>query len=194
MTGLTDEDLLALLKNDDEKAFAVLYDRYWERMTVKAYTTLGSHVDAEEIVQDTFVNLWKKRHTIALKYSFKTYISAVVKYEIYAKIAGLKKRKDLAGVEVDTLNVIDDSTQQWLAFDELRVHLETAIQTLPEKCRLVFLMSRFDELSNEEIAQSLSLSKKTVEAHITKALKTLRGNISDVDGYKAFFLMFLLHR
>ncbi|SOD15076.1 RNA polymerase sigma factor [Pedobacter xixiisoli] len=194
MTDFTDEDLLALLKNDDEKAFGLLYDRYWERMIAKSYAALGSHVDAEEIVQDTFINLWKKRHNLEIKYSFKTYISAVVKYEIYAKIAGLKKRKDQAGVEADNIDLIDDSTQQWLEFDELRNYIETAMNVLPEKCRLVFSLSRFDELSNEEIAQSLNLSKKTVEAHITKALKTLRDNMGNISSYNAFLILFLLKK
>ncbi|MNK15548.1 ECF RNA polymerase sigma-E factor [compost metagenome] len=194
MTYFTDEDLLALLKNNDERAFGLLYDRYWERMIAKAYAALGSTVDAEEIVQDTFVNLWKKRHSIELKFSFKTYISAVVKYEIYAKIAGLKKRKDQANVESDTIELVDDSTQQWLEFDELRTYIETAMNSLPEKCRLVFSLSRFDELSNEEIAKTLDISKKTVEAHITKALKTLRDNMGNINSYNAFLILFLLKK
>ncbi len=194
MIDFTDEDLLALLKNDDEKAFGLLYDRYWERMITKAYAALGSHVDAEEIVQDIFINLWKKRHTVELKYSFKTYISSAVKYEIYSKIAGLKKRKDQAGVETDNIELVDDSTQQWLEFDELRLYIETAMSVLPEKCRLVFSLSRFDELTNAEIADSLNLSKKTVEAHITKALKTLRENMGNINSYNAFLILFLLKK
>lgn len=192
MTGLTDEDLLALLKNEDRKAFTVLYDRYWERMTAKAFSAIGSPIDAEEIVQDAFVDLWEQRKSIVLRYSFNTYLSAIVKYKIYAKLVEFKKSKGSGRVNIEDMEFVDDSTQQNLQFDDLRLHIESAMNVLPEKCRLIFHLSRFRELSNEEIAQSLNISKKTVEAHITKALKTLKENIRKIDGPYQSLLLFLL--
>ena len=194
MATYTDEELVSMMKTDDEKSFGILYDRYWKSALYKAYTILGSHTDAEEIVQDVFVNLWNKRHSLKLRYTFKTYISAIVRYEVYAKIAGAKKIKDQAGIVSEGLELIDDSTRQWLEFEELRRYIELEMDALPEKCRLVFSLSRFEELSNDEIAKSLGLSKKTVEAHITKALKALRENMNNVNAIEALLMIYFLRK
>lgn len=73
---------------------------------------------------------------------------------------------------------VDDSTQEWLAFEELRAELAKYTQQLPEKCRLVFQLSREDGYSQKQIAEALQISEKTVEAHLGKAFKTLRSKLA----------------
>lgn len=170
---LSDTELVLLLAEDDYEAFRILYSRYWKRMLVKAFTQLKSHVDAEEVVQDSFVNLWRRRKTVEIKHTFHTYIGAVVRYEVMAKIAGNKK--NFVSIEdAKPVAIEDDSTQQWLAFSDLQEEIEAAIQSLPDKCRLVFRMSRNNGLTEKQISEELGVSKKTVEAHMSKALKNLR--------------------
>lgn len=171
---LTDEQLVALLIRDDEVAFRVLYEKYWQRMLIKAYIQLNSQEDAEEVVQDAFINLWKRRSRLQLKFSFHTYIAAVVRYEVMAKIALNKNRAYIALEDERLESLADDSTRQWLAFDDLYEEIEKAVQALPEKCQLVFRLSREKNLSEKQIAENLDISPKTVEAHMTKALKSLR--------------------
>ena len=176
----TDQELIALLAADDEKAFRALYSRYWKRMLLKAYMQLGSQTDAEEVVQDAFINLWKRRHRIQLRYSFHTYIAAVVRYEIMAKLAGRKVHEYIPVDDASVLSLADHSTQQWLDFEELLQQVEHEVQQLPEKCQLVFRLSREKGLSEKQVAENLDISVKTVEAHIGKALKTLRVGLSHI--------------
>ncbi|MCC8423710.1 RNA polymerase sigma-70 factor [Mucilaginibacter sp. UR6-11] len=174
---LSDEKLVALIAENNNKAFRALYNRYWDKMLVKAYTLLQSHDLAEEVVQDAFINFWKRRHTIELKYSFHTYIASVVKYEVMTKIAG-RNKQPLYIDDVTFANPADHSTQQWLDFDELKNQIETTIHTLPDKCQLVFKLSREEGLTARQISDTLNISHKTVEAHITKAIKVLRVSLS----------------
>ncbi|MDB5157131.1 MAG: polymerase sigma-70 factor [Mucilaginibacter sp.] len=174
---LSDEKLVALIAENNNKAFHALYNRYWDRMLVKAFTLLQSHDLAEEVVQDAFINFWRRRHTVTLKYSFHTYIASVVKYEVMAKLAG-RDKQPLYIDDIAFVNPADHSTQQWLDFDELKSRIETTIHTLPDKCQLVFKLSREEGLTAKQISDSLNISHKTVEAHISKAIKILRVSLS----------------
>jgi RNA polymerase sigma-70 factor (family 1) len=174
---LSDSELVLLLGENSQEAFRILYDRYWKKMLVKAFTQLQSHVDAEEVVQDAFINLWRRRDRLQIRHSFHTYIAAVVRYEVMAKIAC--KKKALVSIEdVQTMPVLDDSTQEWLDFSDLQREIEDAVEALPEKCRLVFRMSRNDGLSERQISEELDIAQKTVEAHMSNALKKLRTKFS----------------
>lgn len=188
----TDEELVMLLKEDNEQVFRVLYDRYWKRMLVKAYAQLGSHADAEEVVQDAFISLWKRRHKIQLKYSFHTYIASVVRYEVMARIAKNKTHGHISISEELEEATPDDATRQWLDFDDLSRQLEDAVQTLPEKCQLVFRLSREQGLTEKQIAENLDISPKTVEAHMTKALKSLRSAIGQFLSILPSIFIFLI--
>jgi RNA polymerase sigma factor (sigma-70 family) len=128
-------------------------------------------------VQDAFINLWKRRHTVQLRNSFHTYIASVVKYEVMSKLAQRRKQP----VYLDDIAIAptqDHSTQQWLDFDELHIQMEQTIHTLPDKCQLVFRLSREEGFTARQISETLQISPKTVEAHISKALKILRVSLS----------------
>jgi len=178
--ALTDEQLVSLLIQDDEAAFRALYEKYWQRMLIKAFTQLNSQEDAEEVVQDAFINLWKRRSRLRLKFSFHTYIAAVVRYEVMARIALNKSRAYVALEEEQLQSMADDATRQWLAFDDLCDEIERTVKALPEKCQLVFRLSREKGLSDKQIAEHLDISQKTVEAHRTKALKSLRASLNQL--------------
>lgn len=169
--SLDEKELLILLKDGDKKAFAELYDRYWERMVVTAYVKLECRQDAEEIVQELFVELWRRRASLEINNSFYTYLAGAVKYKIYTFLA--KKQKESDTVRQLTVAQDCNTTQQWLDYELLREDLEKAVLELPEKCRLVFRLSREKGLSNREIAESLQVSVKAIEKHLTKALSHL---------------------
>ncbi len=126
-SGHTDEQLLQLLQNSSEAAFTELYDRYWEKMLVRANMQLESPEDAEEILQDIFIRLWKRRETIVLRHSFHTYIASILKYECYRLLAEKKARKLLTGYG-DLPEKPDHSTEQWLDYEDVRAELEKTVQ------------------------------------------------------------------
>lgn len=184
-SAYTDEELIRRLQFDDQQAFRLLYDRYWDKLLAHALWKLGSASEAEEVVQDAFINLWRRRASLSLKHSFYTYISAVVKYETLRHLAARKEKTDLNLQTLSENQQADDSTRQWLSYEELREQLEATIEALPEKCRLVFRLSREEGLTERQIAQTLRISQKTVEAHKARALRALRISLGQ-------FLHFLL--
>lgn len=171
----TDEELVGQLKQDNEAAFRELYNRYWERLMAFARLQLGNAEDAEELLQDIFVQLWNRRDTLALKYSFHTYISAAVKYSIFRKLAERSKKR-MVELSPD-YEQADTSTQAWLDFRELREQLEAEVSLLPERMQLVFRLSREQGLDRQALARTLDITPKTVENQIHLALKKLRSSL-----------------
>ncbi len=185
--GHSDEVLFNLVKEDREGAFKTLYNRYWEKLLEVAYLKLRSQQEAEEAVQEVFISIWTNRHKIDLKYTFRTYISAALKYTIYRHVASKTKYQNVElGNDLEN-SLQDHSTENWLAFTDALLHLETVVAQLPNKCRIIYRMSREDGLSTRQISSVLAISEKTVEGHITKALKHIRENLNDLSIFFIFF-------
>lgn len=177
-SGHTDEQLVRLLQNSDEAAFTELYDRYWEKMLIRANMQLQSPEDAEEIVQDIFIRLWRRRESIDIRHTFHTYIASILKYECYHLLAEKKARK-LVTQYGDLPEKMDHSTEQWLDYESLRAELERTVQQLPEKCRIVFRLSREQGLTEKQIAENLQLSPKTIQTQMYRALKKLKTRLHE---------------
>jgi RNA polymerase sigma-70 factor (family 1) len=177
----TDELLLQLLASEGEGAFSQgegafyeLYNRYWEKLFVVASYRLENPHEAEEVVQDVMLNLWRRRHEIQIGYSVATYLAAAVKYEVIDRLAQRKRLQQFQASARTRLNGIDRSTEDRLEFCALQDRLAALVKALPQQCRLVFTLSREDGLSQREIAEQLKISENTVETHMKKALRRLR--------------------
>lgn len=171
--NLTDQELAAALRTGDQEAFRMIYDRHWDKLLVVAAKRLDSVVEAEEAVQDIFLNLWRKRETFELKVSFENYLAVAVKFEVINRRAKRVRESALQGELVALPSSVNEGN---FSFDleYLQRQLEQTILSLPPKCRLVFRLSRDNDYTNKEIADELGITEKAVEKHMTKALKTLR--------------------
>ncbi|MET1054494.1 MAG: sigma-70 family RNA polymerase sigma factor [Pedobacter sp.] len=174
----SDEVLFDLLKVNNEKAFAILYNRYWDKLLEVAYFKLKSQVDAEEVLQQLFIQIWDSRHHIFLRYTLRTYISAALKYAIYRKIAERKKQQVVFVEGEINVDFADNSTQYMLDFSQVRNEIETLVAQLPEKCQMVYRLSRQDDMTAKEISERMHISEKTVQGHLTKALKYIKNNLT----------------
>ena len=182
-----DQQLADLLRSDDQLAFRFLYDKYWEKLFFVAVKRLNDESEAEEAVQDIFVNLWKRRSTLQIKVSFESYLSGAIKFEVLKKRAAMSK-KDNALSDV-LANTPQSAHNDGDLYDMhlLEQELLLTINSLPPKCQLVFVMSRNQGLSNKKIASDLNISEKAVEKHITSALKIIKGRFG-----RFFYLILLL--
>lgn len=181
---LPDSELIVLLKQDDRSAFTEIYNRYWKKLFAVAGQKVFELEEAREIVQHIFISLWERRASLHIEGSLSAYLSVSVKYRIINSLDKHYIRKQYLD-NLPPVSEIDNSTQEWLEFEELKERLAALVADLPEKCRLVFTMSREQGLSQKEIARELDIAEKTVEAHLGKAIKTLK------TGLKSFLLSLL---
>lgn len=184
----TDEDLLEMLKNDNQRSFEELYNRYWEKLYTSAFKRVHIEEIAEEIVQDFFTSLWVNRHKILINLTFRSYTYAAIRnlvFKYYQKEYSHKKYQELVKVQ---LTDCDYSTEDLIDYNDLVRTIDKQIGELPPKCQGVYNLSRKEHKSNKEIACILQISEKTVENHITKALKVLRYSVK---GFVLFFALFV---
>lgn len=173
----SDSNLLILLKQNDRLAFEELYERYWSRLYSSAYKRLSNREAAEEIVQDIFTSLWIKRAELVIHSSFENYLYTSAKYMVFAFFQKECNRKAYESYFTYVHNRVDNSTLEVLDLNELKRNVSSEVEKLPEKCRKVYELSRKEFRTNKEIAFSLGISEKTVENHLTRALRTLRVNL-----------------
>ncbi|MFC0512634.1 RNA polymerase sigma-70 factor [Mucilaginibacter angelicae] len=173
----TDEHLLQLLARDNREAFTELYNRYWDKTFAVAYHRLDDEHEAEEVVQEVFLSIWQRRASLKLTHTMATYLSVAVKYKVINHLDRQYRKQQHLDELSFTSSETEDSTIQWLEEKELRERLDHSIGQLPEKCRIVFLLSRDENKTYAEIAAELGISQKTVEAHMSKALSTLRHSL-----------------
>lgn len=187
IVSYSDPELVAQLKSEDQAtaAFTELYNRYWKRLLTQALYKLGSEEAAEEVLQDVFMNLWRRRQTLQIRHSFHTYIASSVKYEILSRLSKQKAKIEFEQRAQKLYAVRSNDTEQQLDYELTRQQLEETVKTLPEKCQLVYRLSREAGMSEKQIAEELKIAPKTVEAHITKALKTIRGSLQSL--FEFFF-------
>jgi len=172
---------LNLINEKSAIAFQLLFKLYRIKLLHFAYGYISNKEDAEEIIQDIFIKIWNTEniHTNLNGYIYKITRNACLDY--------LRKKKLTLNVENNTSQIIASINYNALADDlssqiierELEDAILKAAEYLPEKCKNVFLLSRIEGLKHKEISKELNISTKTVENHITKALKHMRLHLRD---------------
>lgn len=179
--------LVRELKNGNTEAYSFLMDNFHQKLCVYAYGLTRNYDHAEDIVQNVFVRIWRKRHNLKTEFVLQSFLYKSVYNEF---IDHYRKHKKLLPLEKKHIDALSDFVQhEDDDMERLIAIVKREIQNLPPKCRETFLMSKEEGLSNIEIAEYLNVSVKSVEAHMTKAFSILRskiGNRTDV----LLFLMF----
>ncbi|PTR00025.1 RNA polymerase sigma-70 factor (ECF subfamily) [Mucilaginibacter yixingensis] len=189
-TTLSENILVDLLRDDKLGAFKELYKRHWKKLYNAAWKRLRNKELCEEIVQELFTNLWVKRHSLPLINGVSSYLySSVIHLVIdhYRKELVREKYRE-AFIAVHG-HETDNSTEETILLKDLTDTIEQEISQLPDKCRSVYELSRKQHKTNKEIALYLGISEKTVENHLTKALKRLQLGLSHYLGFLVFLLI-----
>jgi RNA polymerase sigma-70 factor (ECF subfamily) len=186
---LGDDVLLDLLKEDNKEAFDVIYMRYWERLYFYLIKAIKDTEEAEDILQEVFVSLWKRRSNLDDIGSLSAYLFSCVRYSGFRYIRNEIKKNDFRKSWSFLFREEDNLSEMQLAANELSRVLNKEIDKLPVKMREVFVLSRKDELSYKEIAYKLNISDKTVKKQINNALKHLHLKLNGKVLLPLFFLV-----
>jgi RNA polymerase sigma-70 factor (family 1) len=181
----SDEILLNSMKAGDLESFNLLFERYWDKLFTTVFAICPDPEVCSGIVHDIFLNLWLKRDKLEIDY-FKGYITASARYQIYRYVKSIKKKTIEYREELDFGNLVAvNDGESNIRYRELEKKVEEELEELPSRCREIFTLSRMQQLSNDEIAARLDISKRTVENQLTYALRHLRLSIRQ--------FLFILH-
>lgn len=158
----------------DRTSFETLFRKFFPALMAFSLKFLPDEDDAREVVHSVFINLWERRDTLDTSGSLKSYLFTSVHNRCLNTIRDRKKFSDAEVPE----SVSDIDVQAQLESMELEEKIGQAISSLPEKCREIFEMNRFQGLKYAEIAEKLGLSVKTVENQMSKALKIMREKLA----------------
>ncbi|MDB5120642.1 MAG: polymerase, sigma-24 subunit, subfamily [Sphingobacteriales bacterium] len=188
LENLSDKELLDFLKKDHADAFEEIFNRHWSNLYSAAYKRIRNKETAEEIVQDLFTSIWFKRSTLEIEGSIAAYFSTAVRYRVLNHIYKETIRENHKESLMLVSNNSDTSTEDIILVNDLNRNIQKEISQLPEKCRSVFELSRKEHKSNREIAEFLGISEKTVENHLTKAIRRLRVGLADISRIASLLL------
>jgi RNA polymerase sigma-70 factor (ECF subfamily) len=171
---LRDSEIVRRIRQGDAVQFESLFRSSYVSLVRYAKTLIKDHDTAEEIVQDLFFRLWKDKDKLQIESSLNGYLfravhNSCLHYINHNKVVE-KYAREMAVMEQET----NESPTDILHYRELQAKIAAILERLPEKCGKIFCMSRFEGLKYSEIAEKLSISVKTVEANMGRALKEFR--------------------
>lgn len=179
-----DHQLWERLCADDQTALRALFDHHYPTVYHSILRIIAEENTTEDLAQEVFVRLWEKRHQLQISGSLGGYLRRMA---INEALGYLRKHKKYTTTEVQEQHRPSTSSGEEVYLNgELADQIHVAIDALPPRCKAVFVLSRFEEMSYKEIGEQLNISPKTVENQISKALKLLRAALK---GYLATFLL-----
>lgn len=167
------KDLLQRVSDDDERAFARLFDLHSFKAFRYAYYFLKSKAVCDEVVSDVFISIWNNRKKVAKINNFEAYLFTLSKNQALTYLTKISRIPEFTyEILPEGMSRFENPEEKIIA-NELEKAINEAIENLPEKCKIIFLMAREDKLRHHEIAEILDISEKTVNAQVSNAIKKL---------------------
>jgi RNA polymerase sigma-70 factor (ECF subfamily) len=196
-TNLIERKVLVHLKEGDSNAFESVFKFWYEPLVHFAEEYLSDLETARNIVQNIFMKLWEKHGLIDPDSNLRAYLYIATRNACLSHLRHLrlenayfeKSRKNYEDLQLN-YEALEELKMEQIDFANLERLIQDTIDSLPERCREVFMMSRYDDMKNKEIAEKLNISVKAVEANITRAMNKLRENTKEYMPELVFFLIF----
>ena len=191
--------IIKQLQGGNEKVFEQIVREYWPRMFKFALIYTQNNETSQELVQDTFLVLWNNRAILKDNTNLITYLMVVLRNKCL-NLLEQNRIRQLYIEEIDdetiyqraNLYVLHDEASQIVESEDLHKAIERTLSKLPEKTREVFMLSRYDGLKNQQIAETKNISQKTVEYHISKALQILKEELPQDYWIWIFLIRFII--
>lgn len=175
---LSELQLLHQIVEGDASAFREIYERYQGKVFLFALRLVKSKAEAEELVQEVFVRIWEKRLSIRIEKNFNAYILTITRNLILDRFKKAARDKSIQQKIYQNMEAFQNASVDQLIQKELERLHQQAVDRLSPKRKIVYLLSREEELSYEEIANKLGISKSTVSNQISESLKSIREFLS----------------
>jgi RNA polymerase sigma-70 factor (family 1) len=176
MNGYSDYELVKLIREkDDKQAFQLLYDKYWDQLFAAAILKIHDEEEVNDIVQNLFVTVWIKRKELNINDNVDAYLFRALKN----RIINFFKKKYLTADKLDQFSKnsavkADSVAESMFTYKEVELIISKEVESMPDKMRQVFLLSRDEQMSSKRISEILSLSDQTVRNQISKAIKRIK--------------------
>jgi len=175
----SDSDIIGRIRQGDKQEFEKLFRSSYASLVRYAKTVLRDHDAAEEIVQELFFRLWQDRQTLTIESSLNGYLFRSVHNRSLHYIEHQKVVSRHAGEMIARAERVSEPVTEAIYYSELQARVARVLERLPERCRMIFRMSRFEGLKYNEIADKLAVSLKTVEADMGRALREFRKALAE---------------
>jgi len=171
--GFNELHFLRRFRSGDQKALEQLFKSFYPSICNQIHLIIKDEAQTEDVAQELFMDLWKKRAQLPEINSWAAYLRRAARNRALNVIRSRKVRWEQLEDQSD-LSVQTPNAQDTMEHDDLKVIIQQTIQALPERCRLIFTLSRYEDMSYKQIAEHLNISVKTVENQMSKALRLLR--------------------
>lgn len=183
-----DKSLFSSVKEGKKGAFRELYERYWESLYLQTKAMTSCNETAKDIVQEIFVDLWDKKESIEIQHSLKSYLFRITRNKVLNTYAHKKVHEKYIHSMAEYMSKSENKTDYLLRENLVRERIMFEIESLPNKMRQVFEMSRHEHKTYKEIADELQISDKTVKKQVSNALKILKEKL-DIAYFNSLFIL-----
>ncbi|WP_084696447.1 RNA polymerase sigma factor [Maribacter thermophilus] len=171
-------ELMERIKDSDELALRILYDRLWKKMYVLAFGILRDEAVSKDIVQEVWIDLWERRSTVQNQ-NIEAYMMKATRFKVYKALRDTTKTSAVTELFLEQLKTPEsEGALQKIYEEETASRIEEAVGKLPKKCNQVFCLSREEGFANAEISKMLNISQRTVETHISNAIVRIKRELT----------------
>ena len=163
----------------DEQSFRQIYLLHWDKVFAVCYNNLRETEVAKGMVQEIFKSLWERKDELEITSSVEHYLLRSAKFKVFEYIRNNRGQQQHTQKALANYCNHTHCTENEIMYNSLKSQVDVLVDTLPCQCKNVFKMSREQGLTNKEIASSLLISERAVEYHISRALTTLKANLTE---------------